>query len=135
MPRASRSRGCMLVMSAASNMMRPERAGSIPNTVLKTVDLPAPFGPITVVIVPRGTEKLVPCRIVILPYPAITSCRSRIMSVSKIGLDHFRVTPHVGRIALCDDAPFGEHDDARAQRHDKFHVVLDHHEGRALLAV
>ena len=44
-----------------------ERAGNMPNTVLKTVDLPAPLGPISVVIVPRLTEKLVPCRIVILP--------------------------------------------------------------------
>ena len=39
----------------------------MPNTVLNTVDLPAPFGPITVVMAPRATEKLVPCRIVILP--------------------------------------------------------------------
>ena len=54
-------------MSAPSNAMRPERAGSMPNTVLNTVDLPAPFGPITVVIAPRATWNVVPCRIVILP--------------------------------------------------------------------
>jgi hypothetical protein len=47
--------------------MRPERAGSMPNTVLNMVDLPAPFGPITVVIAPRATEHVVPCRMVILP--------------------------------------------------------------------
>ena len=67
MPRASRSRGNALVMSAPSNKTRPERAGSMPNTVLNTVDLPAPFGPITVVMVPRATANVVPCRIVILP--------------------------------------------------------------------
>ena len=55
------------MISAPSNSTRPARAGSMPNTVLNTVDLPAPFGPITVVMVPRATEKLVPCRIVILP--------------------------------------------------------------------
>jgi len=55
------------MISAPSNRMRPERAGNMPNTVLNTVDLPAPFGPITVVIAPRATEKLVPFRIVILP--------------------------------------------------------------------
>ena len=34
-----------------------------------------------------------------------------------------------------DDPPLGQHDDACAQRHDEFHVVLDHHEGRAVNAV
>src|SRR5688572_9389334 len=135
MPRASSSRGLRLVMSAPSNTMRPERAGSMPNTVLNMVDLPAPFGPITVVIAPRATVQSVPCRMVILPYPATTSSSVRIASVAKIRLDDFRVAAQVGRIALCNDAAFGQHHDARAQRHDEFHVVLDHHEGRALLAV
>src|SRR2546423_6139964 len=131
MPRASRSRGEKLVISAPSNMMRPERVASMPNTVLNTVDLPAPFGPITVVMVPRLTEKLVPCRIVILPYPATTSSSVR-MSVAKICLDDFRVAAHVGGMAFRDDAAFGQHHDARAQRHDEFHIVLDHHEGPPL---
>src|SRR3954452_19018066 len=117
MPRASRSRGGIFVMSAPSNVIRPERAGSMPNTVLNMVDLPAPFGPITVVIAPRATVQLVPCSIVILPYPATTSSRVR-MSVAKIGLDDFGVAAHVGGIALRDDAAFRQHDDARAQRHD-----------------
>ena len=43
------------------------RTASKPNTVLNMVDLPAPFGPITVVMEPAGTEKVVPLRIVILP--------------------------------------------------------------------
>jgi hypothetical protein len=34
---------------------------------LNKVDFPAPFGPITVVIDARGSEKLTPFRIVILP--------------------------------------------------------------------
>src|SRR3954469_10712534 len=127
MPRASSSRGGILVMSAPSHNTRPERAGSMPNTVLNTVDLPAPFGPITVVIAPRATAQLVPCSIVILPYPATTSSSVR-MSVAKIGLDNFWIAPHVGGIALRDDATFGEYHDTRAQRHHEFHVVLDHNE-------
>src|SRR5215212_8468691 len=135
MPRASRSRGVRLVMSAPLKVMRPERAGNMPNTVLNMVDLPAPFGPITVVIAPRTTVQSVPCSIVILPYPATTSSSVRMASVAKVRLDHFGIAPHVDRIALGDDAAFGEHHDARAQRHDEFHIVLDHHEGRALLAI
>ena len=46
---------------------RALRAGNMPKMVLKTVDLPAPFGPITVVMEPRGTSKVVPLRIVIRP--------------------------------------------------------------------
>ena len=38
-----------------------------PKIALKTVDLPAPFGPITVVIVPLSILKLTPFRMVILP--------------------------------------------------------------------
>ena len=67
MPRASRSRGGRLVISASSNITRPERAGSMPNTVLNIVDFPAPFGPMTVVIAPRATVQLNPCKMVILP--------------------------------------------------------------------
>ena len=40
---------------------------SNPKIALNTVDFPAPFGPITVVIDARGTEKLTPLRMVILP--------------------------------------------------------------------
>ena len=61
-----------MVMSLPSKPILPARAGSMPKIVLKTVDLPAPFGPITVVMPPRGTENVVPLRMVILPYPAVT---------------------------------------------------------------
>ena len=40
---------------------------SNPKIALKTVDFPAPFGPITVVTEARGIEKLTPFRMVILP--------------------------------------------------------------------
>ena len=48
-------------------MILPSRSFSRPKIALNTVDLPAPFGPMTVVMVARGTAKLVPFRIVILP--------------------------------------------------------------------
>src|SRR6476660_7101593 len=56
-------------------------------------------------------------------------------SVTKISLDHFRVPADVGRKTARDDAALGEHEDAIAQRHDEFHVVLNDHECRAPLDV
>jgi hypothetical protein len=67
MPAAMSWRGAWLVISPPSYRMRPARTGSIPNMALKAVDLPEPFGPITVVIAPRRTPKDSPCRIVSRP--------------------------------------------------------------------
>ena len=63
----SLARGPRWVISLPSNRMRPAFTGSSPNTVLNTVDLPAPFGPIIVVIAPRAARKLVPFRMVRSP--------------------------------------------------------------------
>ena len=55
------------MVSRPSSTMRPERTSMRPKIALNIVDLPAPFGPITVVIALRRIVALVPCRIVILP--------------------------------------------------------------------
>jgi hypothetical protein len=55
------------VVSAPSKVTRPVRTPKSPNTVLNRVDLPAPLGPITVVMAPRRMVALTPFRIVILP--------------------------------------------------------------------
>ena len=47
------SRGEKFVMARPSSVMEPLRTGSSPKIVLNKVDLPAPFGPITVVMAPR----------------------------------------------------------------------------------
>jgi len=67
MPAVSKSRWRRPVTSRPLKTILPSRSFSRPKIALNTVDLPAPFGPITVVIEPDGTEKLVPLRIVILP--------------------------------------------------------------------
>ena len=67
MPASSMRRGAKPVVSAPSNVTLPERTPSRPNTVLNSVDLPAPLGPITVVIAPRRIVADSPFRIVILP--------------------------------------------------------------------
>ena len=67
MPASSICRGEKLVVSRPSNTILPLRTASRPNTVLNMVDLPAPFGPMTVVMAPRRICAVVPLRIVILP--------------------------------------------------------------------
>jgi hypothetical protein len=67
MPAVSSARWLRPVTSLPLNMTLPSRNFSRPKIALNTVDLPAPFGPMTVVIDPPGTEKVVPFKIVILP--------------------------------------------------------------------
>ena len=55
--------------------------------------------------------------------------------MSKIRFDDDRVTPDVLRRTLCDETTFCQHKHACAERHDEFHLVLDHHEGGAALGV
>src|SRR5260370_40355439 len=135
MPAAISARGGRLVMSRSSKTMRPPRTGNIPNRALKAVDLPAPFGPITVAMASRRTLNVNPCRTVSRPYPATTPSNRRISSLAKVSLHDFRIAPHVRRIALRDDAALGEPQGAVAQRHDEFHHVPDHAQSRARLAI
>jgi branched-chain amino acid transport system ATP-binding protein len=57
--------------------MRPERTGSSPNTALNTVDLPAPFGPMMVVMAPgataapRGTDVAARVEVVMARFPML----------------------------------------------------------------
>ena len=67
MPASSICRGERLVVSRPSKAILPPRTPSRPKTVLNMVDLPAPLGPMTVVMAPRRMLALMPFRIVILP--------------------------------------------------------------------
>ena len=67
MPAASSARWLEPVTSRPLKTTLPARSFNRPKIALNTVDLPAPFGPITVVIDPDGTENVVPFRMVILP--------------------------------------------------------------------
>jgi hypothetical protein len=62
------SRRCVApVTSAPSKTTRPARNFNSPKIALNAVDLPAPLGPMTVVIAPRGALNEAPSRIVISP--------------------------------------------------------------------
>src|SRR6516162_8599273 len=57
MPRRQRCHGFIGVMSAPSNSTRPPLGGNTPAIMLKSVVLPAPFGPMMPTISPASTEK------------------------------------------------------------------------------
>ena len=57
---ASRDRARQPVMSRPSNTTEPRSGGIRPETQLKSVVLPAPFGPISPVIVPGSTTRSTP---------------------------------------------------------------------------
>ena len=54
-------------MSTPSNQIRPERGRSSPLTARSSVDLPAPFEPISVAISPARTSKSTPRSATIAP--------------------------------------------------------------------
>src|SRR5690349_16129794 len=69
-------------MSRPSNTMEPLLAGSVPASTAMKVDLPAPFGPIRPVILPRGTSSDTPST---ARMPSKWRCTSRAMSIGLSG--------------------------------------------------
>ncbi len=113
--------------------MVPERMVNMPNNALKRVDFPAPLGPITVVMAARGTSTVVPCRMVVCPYPPTKSFVRRMISVlmSKIRLDYFRVIAYFVRRSNHQHLTFGDDENTMRDFKDKFHIVFDYRKGHA----
>src|SRR6266849_5365555 len=122
----------------------------MPNSVLRTVDLPAPLGPISRVISPLRASSVNSFRIVTLgEYPATTWSNSMMVSataaslifistaalVTKIGFEHLPVRLNLGRRTLREHLAFDHTDHMRTELHDEIHVVLDDHETAALRLV
>jgi len=59
-PRRAMSSGAAPAIPAPSIMMEPERGGTTPAMALSSVDLPAPFGPVTNRISPSSTVNVTP---------------------------------------------------------------------------
>ncbi len=66
-PRRSSSIWLSPTMSSPSNQTWPDLTLTMPKTALSAVDLPAPFGPMMVVMAFRCTSKVVSWRIVVEP--------------------------------------------------------------------
>ena len=67
MPRRTTAAEDAPVMSRPSKVTEPRRGRSRPAIVIRSVVLPAPFGPSTQVIRPSGTEMSTPFRASIMP--------------------------------------------------------------------
>src|SRR5215208_936850 len=70
-------------MERPSSLIAPPSARSNPETTSKSVDLPAPFGPIKAVIDPRSTARLAPSIARTPPYRFSTPSTSRMASLTE----------------------------------------------------
>src|SRR5919204_5372721 len=135
MPRFRTSVGARLAMSWPANRIVPARGGTMPNTVRRSVDLPAPLLPMMDTISPARTPSDTPRSTSASAYPATTSRSSSsgpAASAAKVRLDDARVAADRLRRSFGDLLAVVEHDDALGDVHDDVHVVLDQQDGLAL---
>src|SRR2546425_3300476 len=143
-PSASNSRCDLPLTRLPSKRTSPERGTSMPNSVLSTVDLPAPFGPISRVISALCASRLSSFNIVRLgEYPATILSNSMIFWAAKMNLAlvaKIRFEDLPVRLDFCGRA-LGEHlafdhaNHMRAELHDEVHVVLNDDKAAALRLV
>src|ERR671912_278787 len=121
--------------------MPPSRTFTRPKIAFRSVDLPAPFGPMMPMSSPGAAVSEQPFRM-LTPgmYPAVTSRTSTTSSVvavgvvvgTEVGVDHGGVLHHRARVAFGDHAALGHHDDPVGDVPNHVHVVLDEEHGHAL---
>src|SRR5207245_11136155 len=108
---------------------------AIPKSAFRSVDLPAPLGPMIASRSPRRTSRSTPSTTRSGPYPAASPRTLSSGSATEVGLDHARIArAGVGR-AGSQRAAACQHHDARAESERHVGVVLDDDERRAALAV
>src|SRR5215813_7585883 len=114
MPRWGRRGAAIPARLAPSKLMLPAASGTIPEIVLNSVVLPAPFAPITATSSPAFTSIETSDNAVRPPYLALT-CSSFSIGhpfLAKIGLDHLRIPDDCPGIAVGDHHAVVEHDEA-----------------------
>ncbi len=117
-------------MSIPSKRMRPPVHRTRPEIVLRSVDFPAPFGPMMVTISLSLTRSDKSVMIFTRPYPEYTwsSCSKSIL-LSQIGLHDGWVPSDFSRGPLGNLEAEVQHLYPIAHIHHKAHMVL-HHENR-----
>src|SRR5215208_8107239 len=108
-------------MERPSSLIAPPSARSNPETTSKSVDLPAPFGPIKAVIDPRSTARLAPSIARTPPYRFSTRSTSRMASLTEQHLlllaeDPLRPKGHQQDEDGADDDEADRRDLVRRQR-------------------
>src|SRR5215475_3268733 len=123
MPSFRRSRGVRVSMACPAKRTRPPKRRLSPYTARRSVDLPAPLGPITVVIVP--SRMAAPAG---MSGPLAAQLGGA--ALAEISGEHAGVAPDEAGWTVRDLPPLLHHNHAAAERHDEVHVVLDDDEGR-----
>src|SRR5687768_9418911 len=131
MPRCARSAGGIERRSFPSKVIFPEVAGTVPDTALKSVVLPAPLGPTIATNLPASTESETSASAFSPPYDTLSpSMRStRHPSLAEIGLDHLCIGRYRFRAAGGEERAVVEHEQTLGEAHHGFHRVLDDDDG------
>src|SRR5262245_18606198 len=121
-------------MSTPSNAMRPDRIGSKPMMLLRSVVLPTPFRPIRHTTLPAGTSSDTSHRIWLSPYATsrFWTLSIGIAAPAEIYLHHTLVLLDLLHRPLAQHLPLVEDGDRPGDVAHELHVVLDH-EHRPLL--
>src|SRR5258706_9099646 len=131
MPARAISGVAAAVMSRPRKRTSPRLAFHNPMMVRSVVVLPAPLRPRSTVISPSGTSRSTPWRMWYWPMCVCTPASRRSASAigvrrnAEIGLLHDGGGHHGDRIAVGDDAPFVQDEDAVGKRSHDFQLVLD----------
>src|SRR5574337_1403733 len=121
-------------MGSLSSKISPRWGRSRPAMVRRMVLFPAPLLPMRLTTSPRFTVKETSCTARRSLYPTDSPLTSSMISLSKVRLDDLLVDDDLLRRALDNLPPRRDDDDTVRQLHDRFHDVLDDHEGDAALS-
>jgi len=103
MPSLTLWAGLALLRAEPLNVADPFQSGRRPWTTFRTVDLPAPFGPMIAVIFPALAARSTPKSTCFLPYPVSATVSFSMSGVSvKVCLDYARITQNFVGGAFTD---------------------------------
>src|SRR5471032_84917 len=135
-PRCARCAGARAKRFSPMKVICPAAAGTIPEIVLNSVDLPAPFGPTIVTNWPSCTASETSVSARRPPYETDRLVTSSMLSgrpfLAEVGLDHTSILHHLSWRAARQDTTVIQHDKAIRDPHHRVHRVLDDHDRHAL---
>src|SRR5664279_1329461 len=145
-PRLAFACGDILVTSSPFIRTRPPQEGTLPMMVRRVVVLPAPFAPMTVVILPACTSSDMPHSTCTSPYPdsSFRPARRRPsvvlleffcdVGVAQISFNHLGIARDILGMSFGELLAEAQHHQAVRKAHDGLHDMFDHEHGDAAVA-
>src|SRR5487761_157688 len=135
MPRRAILWGGQPLTSCPSTSTRPVTFRSSPQSAFSTVDFPAPLGPTRARIRPGSNCRLTSLTMAATEYPAVSrsTCSPLKQFSSQVRGHHLLVAAQLRHPTGGQGPTHGHHDHVVADALDHLEVVLDQHEGDALL--